>query len=499
MNDSGHSRLRSVLSCSAPALGFFVVSLIGLDRIPYFGGDEAYPASTAWTFVSQGRFAREITAGSLGTNVFDAYPPLWILLLSGVYKVFDAGIWTTRVPSIAAAALTIALLSYAVRTLTGSNLRATFAGVVYAFDPLLLQRARIGRMEPLAVLFVCAGICATCARGRRWWWFAGLCFACAVASYQFAALAAAAWLLGLLAARELRRACFVALGGATGVALWTVWAWGHWDQFRAQVLDTGQAYTEPVLLAVVHEWQRYFNLHAALHAPTAIPFYALAPLLAAFACVRSKLPLERAVCVACIAEIVLFAFVGMKSSAFYFMFATPFVVLVLSMSIDATARWTRRLSFALAACSVLGGALVLGGLGYRLAKEWSCRDPYRFDTAVGPVLERAISAGKTVVGPNALWLPTIRRGGVHRVIFDDQGAQTESLLRGFADDGAALAAAGVIAFDDGAETLIRRYPALQRELTSRTKTLDLTAGCNPSTFGVTFYERTAGDALHTSE
>jgi hypothetical protein len=498
MNDSTsqrtqlQTRLRTALVCGAPAVLFFAISLIGLDRIPYFGNDEVYPASTAWTFVTQGRFAREITDGSLGTNVFDAYPPLWILLLSGVFKAFGVGIWTTRVPSIAVAALAIAFLSAAVFSVTRSNLKALAASVLYSLDPILLQRARIGRMEPLAVMFICAGIWATCQRSRLAWWLAGLCFTCAVASYQFAALSAVAWMIGLGVARDWRRASWVVLGGGSGILLWTIWLWGHGPELHAQVLDTGKAYTEPALLAFVHEWQRYYNLYVALRAPSVIPVYALAPLAAAawFAC--SNLPLVRVVCAACISEIALLAFVGMKSSSFYFMFASPLVYFVLASSLDAAPRPSRLLARGLAVCSLAGGILVLAGLGLKLKREWSCRDAVAFDAKAGLVLDRVIASGKTIVGPSSLWLPTIRRRGFHRVIFDAEGPHTEPLLKGFVDNAPALAAAGVIALDEGAEDLIRRYPALQNELKARTKTLEITNDCHPNSFTMSLFERGLG-------
>ncbi|HKU37281.1 MAG TPA: glycosyltransferase family 39 protein [Polyangiales bacterium] len=490
-------RLPWWVSCALPAAAFFAVSLAGLDRMPYFGNDEIYPSSTALTFVREGRFAREITAGSLGTNDFDAYPPMWMLLLAGTYKVFGVGIWTTRVPCIAVAALAIFFLAAAVYRITSSAARAALAGTLLSLDPILLHRARIGRSEPLALMFLTLGLFAVSQPRRLWWWACGVSLVLGIASYQFAALPAVALGVGLLAAGALQRAIWVAAGGVTGVGLWCLWSFGHWDLFELQVLETGRSYSQPLVSALLSEWQRYAAL--AQRAPTLIPVLLLGPVVALYWLRPRADVMTRAVCVASAVMLVLLAATGMKSAEFYYMFLTPFVYFVLAQSSFAQRPAERRTATALVACSALAGVVVLAGISVKLSREWACRDARSFDAKVAPILEPTIAAGKLVVGPTSIWLSTINRGGKLRVLFDAYGPHTETLLKGFFDDPRALSEAGVIALTESSDRLMERYPQLKDEIAQRIKVGSVSDPCGPTLFSLSFFERPASHALRATE
>ncbi len=98
--------------------GFFVVNLIGLDRVPFANADEAWIAEPGLRFWEGGGFVSRLHAGFFGTERhFLMHAPLFSLITGWMVWIFGHGLVQVRIVSLAMAALTAAFTYRLGRTL----------------------------------------------------------------------------------------------------------------------------------------------------------------------------------------------------------------------------------------------------------------------------------------------------------------------------------------------------------------------------------------------
>jgi hypothetical protein len=94
---------------AALIVGFFLVNLIGLDRVPFANADEAWIAEPGLRFWESGAFVSQLHAGFFGTERHYAlHAPLFSLIVGWVVWIFGQGIVQVRLVSLAMAATTAA-------------------------------------------------------------------------------------------------------------------------------------------------------------------------------------------------------------------------------------------------------------------------------------------------------------------------------------------------------------------------------------------------------
>src|ERR1700754_2978009 len=87
--------------------GFFLVNLIGLDRVPFANADEAWIAEPGLRFWEGGGFVSRLHAGFFGTERhYLLHAPLFSLITGWMVWIFGHGIVQVRIVSLAMAALT---------------------------------------------------------------------------------------------------------------------------------------------------------------------------------------------------------------------------------------------------------------------------------------------------------------------------------------------------------------------------------------------------------
>ena len=103
---------------AAVIAGFFLVNLIGLDRVPFANADEAWIAEPGLRFWQHGAFVSQLHAGFFGTERhYLLHAPLFSLIAGWVIWIFGHGIVQVRLVSLAMAALTAAFTYRLGRTL----------------------------------------------------------------------------------------------------------------------------------------------------------------------------------------------------------------------------------------------------------------------------------------------------------------------------------------------------------------------------------------------
>jgi hypothetical protein len=89
--------------------GFFLVNLIGLDRVPFVNADEAWIAEPGLRFWEDGALVSHLHAGFFGTERhYLLHAPLYSLIVGGVIWVFEPGVVQVRIVSLAMATLVAA-------------------------------------------------------------------------------------------------------------------------------------------------------------------------------------------------------------------------------------------------------------------------------------------------------------------------------------------------------------------------------------------------------
>ncbi|MEW2546626.1 glycosyltransferase family 39 protein [Streptomyces sp. NPDC047002] len=212
----------------APALLALALGLWGLTRQDSMWRDESVTYQVAHRGAGQIR--------DLVGHV-DAVHGVYYLLMHGLFRVWDGGLVTLRLPSVAATAAAAALVALTGRRLAGAR-AGLCAGTVFALAPLVQMYAQEGRSY--------ASVCALVALatyllvraldgGGRWTW-AGYAAAGAAAGWlhEFAVLALVAHGVTVLTCRTKRRArrrWAVAAGAAlAAVAPLAVFSTGQSDQ-----------------------------------------------------------------------------------------------------------------------------------------------------------------------------------------------------------------------------------------------------------------------------
>jgi 4-amino-4-deoxy-L-arabinose transferase-like glycosyltransferase len=281
--------------------GFFVVNLIGLDRVPLANADEAWIAEPGLRFWEGGGLVSRLHAGFFGTERhFLMHAPLFSLITGWMIWIFGHGLVQVRMVSLAMAALTAAFTYRLGRTLlsprhgliavllltwcrTGPyQWEARQSGIVlvdfgrYArYDiavpffgligmmlilPWLLRDRSRARGASVGVRLLLAGVCAglaTTSHPIGLIWIVTLIVSCLVAGRARGERPA-----GAVAA--IGPTVLILLGAGIALMPWLLFAYGGWDDLTGQMQFHGGRLRldDPWFFAsnVLTEWRRYISI-----------------------------------------------------------------------------------------------------------------------------------------------------------------------------------------------------------------------------------------------
>ncbi len=196
----GSDRVLDVLLLLAPVLVFALLALFVLVDPPAgvttsngTATDEAWDVINARNLVLLGRLSTDDWNLHLVNAPFSA-------IQAAVFSIAGVGIGPARLVSIAAVALTMAVLGWGLRRTLGAG-PALIAALAYGTSALVLFYGRLAFLEPTVALGLTVGaLLAVRARGPaagRWGVVAGLALALAIGTKPSAAFAAVGILVGL--------------------------------------------------------------------------------------------------------------------------------------------------------------------------------------------------------------------------------------------------------------------------------------------------------------
>jgi 4-amino-4-deoxy-L-arabinose transferase-like glycosyltransferase len=288
-------------------VGFFVVNLIGLDRVPFANADEAWIAEPGLRFWERGAFVSQLHAGFFGVERhYLLHAPLFSLITGWMVWIFGHGIVQVRIISLAMAALTAAFTYRLGRTLlsprhgliaallltwcrTGPyQWEARQSGIVLVdfgrlarYDvavpffgligmllilPWLLRSATDTPRLRLAIAGACGGMATAC-HPMGLIWIATLIVACLIAARARGDRLHADRLMAAAAA-AIAPISWVLLGVGVALLPWVLYAYAGWDDLMGQQRFFSHRLTlgDPWFYArnVLMEWRRYISIGRGL-------------------------------------------------------------------------------------------------------------------------------------------------------------------------------------------------------------------------------------------
>ncbi len=222
-------------------------------RNPPVWPDEGLFANPAINWLRHGRLATTLIGNLLPGMEVRTYwcPPVYFVLLTGVFKVFGIGIIQMRAFSTALGVLAVAVLWLLSRQITRSAWIPWVVALLVSLDQVFLRAATIGRMDILTLLFVYTSLLLYLrylASGRQITALAcGLAAGLALATHPMGLSAGAAIGVHLLWRRRKgqgKKADYLAaLGFVAALLPWAIYiaqdASSFWAQFAGQMARKG--------------------------------------------------------------------------------------------------------------------------------------------------------------------------------------------------------------------------------------------------------------------
>jgi 4-amino-4-deoxy-L-arabinose transferase-like glycosyltransferase len=251
----------AVLALAGLVGGYLAIEVAGLGVAPIVHQDEPWQASSAWSIVTNGRFASDVFAGLHGAEVHQyAFPPVHPLLQAIVQAAAGPGLVQARAETVALGAL-ILVLAY----LLGRRVAGPWVGVGAVALLLLVQTsevtthhltgiplldvARVARYDIAVPAFGLAALLAAMPSGAggrsgRRLVLAGALGGLSTLAHLYGAfwLAAVAIVLALepgSPAVRARRVGLLAAGSAVVAIPYLAFVASGFDDFRAQVAGYG--------------------------------------------------------------------------------------------------------------------------------------------------------------------------------------------------------------------------------------------------------------------
>ena len=128
--------------------------------------DESWYASSAHSLAKFGELRVRVFAPPGLQSRFDAHPPLPVLAMAGLFKLFGTNLYTARIPFLLAAIAGI-LLTYLLGCELGGRRLGALGAVFLAVDNLYFIAARSVRPEPMVVACSVAGLLVFLISQRR--------------------------------------------------------------------------------------------------------------------------------------------------------------------------------------------------------------------------------------------------------------------------------------------------------------------------------------------
>jgi 4-amino-4-deoxy-L-arabinose transferase-like glycosyltransferase len=288
---------------AALILGFFLVNLIGLDRVPFANADEAWIAEPGLRFWERGAFVSHLHAGFFGAERhYLLHAPLFSLIVGWVIWIVGPGIVQVRLVSLAMAALTAAFTYRLGRTLLSPRHGLLAALLLtwcrtgpYQWEArqsgiVLVDFGRLARYDVAVPFFGLIGVLlilpwllrdamdAPPVRAVRVRFvLAGACAGRATASHPMGAIGIATLLVVCVVAVRARAErvtnaiapiAWLLLGVGLAMLPWIVFAWTGWDDMRGQQRLVAHRWNlgDPRFYAwnVLLEWRRYISVGRGL-------------------------------------------------------------------------------------------------------------------------------------------------------------------------------------------------------------------------------------------
>ena len=288
---------------AALVLAFFLVNLIGLERVPFANADEAWIAEPGLRFWERGALVSELHAGFFGTERhYLLHAPLFSLIVGWVIWTFGSGIVQVRVVSLAMAALTAAFTYRLGRTLLSPRHGLLAALLLtwcrtgpYQWEArpsgiVLVDFGRLARYDVAVPFFGLIGVLLTvpwllriadgaspsrCPRMRLL--LAGACAGMATACHPMGLIYVVTLVVVCCVAmgpRAARRAAAIAssawllLGVGLAMLPWILFAYAGWEDAVGQqrLVQHRWNLADPRFYAwnVVLEWRRYISVGRGL-------------------------------------------------------------------------------------------------------------------------------------------------------------------------------------------------------------------------------------------
>ena len=233
--------------------------LYGLTRSPVTWDDEVFYAEPARMLASSGSLSSPMFFDIAGLNhYFFMEPPVYFLLMAGVYRVLGFNEMVTRLGSAIPYIAAIMAVFFLARSLANrvglgrllSSVAGLLAAFLVAFNEQSVQMARSARSDWLALLllllgWLCVSKVAHAATRRTIWISAGfvLLLLAALTHPAMGGPAAGIIVAVIFCSARLgisRRAALVGALASAGLVLlpYGVWSLLHFDEWRSQFLNT---------------------------------------------------------------------------------------------------------------------------------------------------------------------------------------------------------------------------------------------------------------------
>jgi 4-amino-4-deoxy-L-arabinose transferase-like glycosyltransferase len=425
---------------AAIAMAAYLIAVVpALKVYPLVFEDEVTLDEPARELAFTGHLRSSYIALSNPSKSFDRcffwQPPGQALMVASSYKLFGFGIWQTRLPGLACAALCVLLMGLVCGEL-GCAVCVLAGDLFLILNPQFFRTATNARMDTLCWMFLLASLFVYLRFCQRERYHAVLSSAVSGLLVGLACMAhplAVSWAIGFNIIIFLRKSGIKAwllfnVACALPTAAWLAWAYPHWSIFVEQFLRHGASRmaTGGLLSRLFAEAQRTLVTHGPA------PLYLLAIFFGLFAAVLKVLPKSKpprdililALVVGCFVTL----FMGKQSGEYNAYYFIPFAVLS-ATGLEATYASSKLIGRRLLK---LSGLIVVCWSMARLVSPIIIANTVQAQARDYALVERQLDAllpkGTEVWGSPEAWYAVIDNGGVLRELAGTPDPKSQKYL-----------------------------------------------------------------------
>ena len=346
----------------------------------------------------EGRFGTDVFGNVSGfPHAYYWQPPLYPLIMAGVYRVAGFGMLQTRIPGLIFGAMAIFLLMLLIYRLTGDMSSAFVGGSILLIDPVFIQTARAGRMDTLAIMLILLGLYMFIVKKKDF--LSGVFIGLAGISHPIVIEVFLAMVLLIFIKEGFVKTLRFISGAFIPLIPWIIYILIHPDYFSSQFLMHGIYHIKAGFFSsILGELKRY--IHAYRYAPF-IPIIFLMVIITAL-----KKPMKY------LSYIILFSiplifntFLMVKGMGYYTLYPELGGLLLTGL---VAKEWNRKIiKKVVLPVLILTGLLTMGSRLYIIISQWNERDY----TLIYSELKDIIKLGDYVWGPGEAWYGVIEAGG----------------------------------------------------------------------------------------